>query len=31
MIFQNPDNQIVATVVREDGAFGMENLGIPHD
>ncbi|MGN0754533.1 MAG: energy-coupling factor transporter ATPase [Aristaeellaceae bacterium] len=31
MIFQNPDNQIVATVVREDVAFGMENLGIPHD
>ena len=31
MIFQNPDNQIVATMVREDVAFGMENLGIPHD
>ena len=31
MIFQNPDNQIVATVVREDVAFGMENLGVPHD
>ena len=30
MIFQNPDNQIVATVVREDVAFGMENLGVPH-
>ncbi len=29
MIFQNPDNQIVATVVREDVAFGMENLGVP--
>lgn len=29
MIFQNPDNQIVATVVREDVAFGMENMGIP--
>ena len=28
MIFQNPDNQIVATVVREDVAFGMENLGM---
>ena len=31
MIFQNPDNQIVATVVREDVAFGMENLGVPPD
>lgn len=30
MIFQNPDNQIVATIVREDVAFGMENLGVPH-
>lgn len=29
MIFQNPDNQIVATVVEEDVAFGPENLGIP--
>ncbi|MBQ8161200.1 MAG: energy-coupling factor transporter ATPase [Clostridia bacterium] len=31
MIFQNPDNQIVATVVREDVAFGLENLGVEHD
>ncbi len=31
MIFQNPDNQIVATVVKEDVAFGMENLGVPTD
>ena len=29
MVFQNPDNQIVATVVEEDVAFGMENLGVP--
>ena len=28
MVFQNPDNQIVATVVEEDGACGRENLGI---
>ncbi len=31
MIFQNPDNQIVATVVKEDVAFGLENLGVPHE
>ncbi len=31
MIFQNPDNQIVAGVVEEDVAFGPENLGIPSD
>ena len=29
MVFQNPDNQIVATVVEEDVAFGCENLGMP--
>ncbi len=31
MVFQNPDNQIVATVVEEDVAFGPENLGLPSD
>ncbi|MCD8046759.1 MAG: energy-coupling factor transporter ATPase [Clostridiales bacterium] len=31
MIFQNPDNQIVAGVVEEDVAFGPENLGIPSE
>ncbi len=29
MIFQNPDNQIVASIVEEDVAFGLENIGIP--
>ncbi|MBQ9748144.1 MAG: energy-coupling factor transporter ATPase [Clostridia bacterium] len=29
MVFQNPDNQLVATVVEEDVAFGPENIGIP--
>lgn len=31
MIFQNPDNQIVATVVKEDVAFGLENMGVPRE
>ncbi len=31
MVFQNPDNQIVATIVEEDVAFGVENLGVPPD
>ncbi|OON90637.1 MAG: energy-coupling factor transporter ATPase, partial [Epulopiscium sp. Nele67-Bin001] len=31
MVFQNPDNQIVATIVEEDVAFGVENLGVPAD
>jgi energy-coupling factor transport system ATP-binding protein len=30
MVFQVPDNQIVATIVEEDVAFGPENLGLPH-
>ena len=29
MVFQNPDNQIVATVVEDDVAFGPENMGVP--
>ncbi len=29
MVFQNPDNQLVATVVEEDVAFALENLGVP--
>lgn len=31
MVFQNPDNQLIATMVREDVAFGLENIGTPHD
>lgn len=31
MVFQNPDNQLVSTVVEEDVAFGPENLGVPHE
>lgn len=29
MVFQNPDNQLIATIVEEDVAFGPENLGLP--
>jgi len=29
MVFQNPDNQIVAAIVEEDVAFGLENIGLP--
>lgn len=31
MVFQNPDNQIVATIVEDDIAFGPENLGLPRE
>lgn len=31
MVFQNPDNQIVSSIVEEDVAFGVENLGVPPD
>lgn len=31
MVFQNPDNQIIASIVEEDVGFGPENLGIPTD
>jgi len=31
MVFQNPDNQIVATIVEEDAAFGLENMGVAPD
>src|SRR5512142_1349346 len=30
VVFQSPDNQIIATLVEEDVAFGPENLGVPH-
>lgn len=29
MVFQNPDNQIVSTIVEEDVGFGPENMGVP--
>ena len=29
MVFQNPDNQIIASVVEEDVGFGPENIGVP--
>jgi energy-coupling factor transport system ATP-binding protein len=31
MVFQHPDNQIVATIVEDDVAFGLENIGVPAD
>ena len=31
MVFQNPDNQIIAAIVEDDVAFGPENLGVPTD
>ncbi len=31
MVFQNPDNQIVATIVEEDVAFGLENIGVDYE
>lgn len=31
MVFQNPDNQIVATIVEEDVAFALENMGVPSE
>ncbi|MBQ9604908.1 MAG: energy-coupling factor transporter ATPase, partial [Firmicutes bacterium] len=31
MVFQNPDNQIIATIIEEEVAFGPENLGVPSD
>ena len=31
MMFQNPDNQLVASIVRDDVAFGLENIGVPSE
>lgn len=31
MVFQNPDNQMVATIIEDDVAFGPENVGVPRD
>lgn len=31
MVFQNPDNQIIATIVEDDIAFGPENMGLPRE
>ncbi|WP_019119323.1 energy-coupling factor transporter ATPase [Brevibacillus massiliensis] len=31
MVFQHPDNQLVATIVEDDVAFGLENIGVPAD
>ena len=31
MVFQNPDNQMVATIIEDDVAFGPENLGVPRE
>lgn len=31
MVFQNPDNQMIATIVEDDIAFGPENLGVPRE
>ncbi len=31
MVFQNPDNQIVASIVEEDVAFALENMGVPYE